>query len=47
MSKAEQFISVISSQFPDDRLTYQKGIPTFHPESSDEAANLFKLANKE
>ncbi len=29
-----------------DRLTWQKSIPTFHPESADEAADIFKRARK-
>jgi glycolate oxidase FAD binding subunit len=41
-----EFISVIQSEFPADRLTYQKGIPTFHPESADEAATYLRLLNK-
>lgn len=47
MSKLEQFIRIIESEFPNDRLTSQKMIPTFHPESAEEAARLFELANKE
>lgn len=42
----ESFLSIIGKEFPDDRLTYQKGVPTFHPESAHEAAHLFALANK-
>lgn len=34
------------SEFPDDRLTYQKAVPTFHPESAEEAARFFRLANR-
>ena len=41
-----EFIRIIKSEFPDDRLTYQKAIPTFHPESAEDAARLFQLANK-
>ncbi len=47
MSRPEQFITVIQSEFPEDRLTYQKAIATFHPQSAQEAAKLFKLANKQ
>lgn len=47
MIKTENFLSVIRSEFHQDRLTFQKGVPTFHPESSGEIASLFKLANKE
>ncbi|SYZ74306.1 hypothetical protein TRIP_C60576 [Candidatus Zixiibacteriota bacterium] len=46
MIKLVDFIKVILSEFPEDRLTYQKGIPTFHPESASEAAQLFVLANR-
>lgn len=45
MTTLDKFISIIESEFPDDRLTYQKSIPTFHPETADEAARLIKLAN--
>ena len=43
---ANKFIDIISREFPDDRLTYQKAVPTFHPESAHEAARLFELANQ-
>jgi len=46
MKNVEEFVSIIKSEFPDDRLTYQKAIPTFHPESAEDASKLFKLANK-
>jgi FAD/FMN-containing dehydrogenase len=46
MTKLDDFIKIIENEFPEDRLTYQKGIPTFHPETSEEASQLFKLANK-
>ncbi len=42
----DQFIDAIYSEFPEDRLTYQKGIPTFHPESAEDAASFFKLVNR-
>ena len=45
MTKLNDFIKIIENEFPEDRLTYQKGIPTFHPETSDEASQIFKLAN--
>ena len=45
MVRIDSFIEVLKKQFPDDRLTYQKGIPTFHPENATEGAKLFKLAN--
>jgi len=46
MGKLEEFIAIIKSEFPDDRLTYQKAVPTFHPENAEEAAQLVKLARK-
>ena len=46
MSNPDAFIEIIRSEFPDDRLTFQKAIPTFHPESAQEAASLFRLANQ-
>lgn len=47
MSRLDTFLHAIKSEFPDDRLTWQKRLPTFHPESADEAAHLFKLAVRE
>jgi len=41
-----EFIELIGSEFPEDRLTYQKAVPTFHPETVHEAARLIELANK-
>ncbi|RKX29445.1 MAG: hypothetical protein DRP47_01770 [Candidatus Zixiibacteriota bacterium] len=46
MSKPSKFISIIKSEFPEGRLTYQKRIATFHPENTEEAALLLRLANK-
>lgn len=46
MSNMKEFVKTIQSEFPDDRLTFQKGIPTFHPENAAEAASLMKLARK-
>ena len=46
MNDLKEFIKIILSEFPEDRLTYQKGLATFHPESGPEAAHLFALANK-
>jgi FAD/FMN-containing dehydrogenase len=46
MKESGKFISIIKSEFPDDRITYQKRVPTFHPESAAEASKLFKLANQ-
>jgi len=42
----DKFIILIKDKFPEDRLTYQKAVPTFHPETADEAALLFELAGK-
>jgi FAD/FMN-containing dehydrogenase len=42
----DKSIKSILQEFPADRLTFQKGIATFHPESADDAARLFALANK-
>lgn len=47
MSRLEAFLQAIKAEFPDDRLTYQKRLPTFHPESAYEAARLFKMAAKD
>jgi len=44
MNAPNRFIGILTDNFPDDRLTYQKGIPTFHPEDIDEAAKCIGLA---
>ena len=46
MQSLDKFIEIIKSELPENRLTYQKTIATVHPESAEEAAVLFKLANK-
>ncbi len=46
MSSIDICIAEIKSEFPDDRLTYQKGLPTFHPENAGEAASLLKIADR-
>ncbi len=46
MSDLKQFIQVTQARFPENRLTYQKGIATFHPESAQEAADLLASANE-
>ena len=46
MADLNEFIGIIKSEFPDDRLTQQKHVATFHPESAAEAAALLKLANR-
>lgn len=45
MPKEMKFLAVLKNEFPEDRLTWQRGIPTFHPESVQEAAKVFRLAN--
>jgi FAD/FMN-containing dehydrogenase len=47
MARLTKFMEILKNEFPDDRLTFQKAIPTFHPESPEEAAGLFRLANRE
>ncbi len=46
MSRPDELISIINSEFSDNRLTYQKAVATFHPESAEEAAKLISLAGK-
>jgi len=46
MTEPSDLVAIIRSEFPDNRLTYQKAVPTFHPESAQEAAQLFRLANR-
>ncbi len=46
MPTLEQFTKVILSEFSEDRLTYQKGIPTFHPQTSEEASKFLRLVNQ-
>lgn len=46
MSKLNEFITAIGSEFEADRLTYQNTIASFHPETVSEAVRLFRLANK-
>jgi len=41
-----EFLKILADNFPDDRITSQKKIPTFHPETAAETAQLFTLANK-
>lgn len=45
MIAVTEFIGVIGKEFPADRLTFQKSVPTFHPENANEAARFMKLAN--
>jgi FAD/FMN-containing dehydrogenase len=40
------FTDAILQAFPEDRLTYQKSIATFHPETASETADFFRLANR-
>ena len=44
MAKLDEFIEVLGAEFPEDRLTWQKRLATFHPESAEEAARFVKLA---
>jgi len=44
MDSMNRCIGILTDNFPDDRLTYQKGIPTFHPEDVNEAAKCIELA---
>ncbi|MBD3402373.1 FAD-binding protein [candidate division GN15 bacterium] len=46
MAALAKLLQAIESEFPDDRMTYQKSIATFHPENADEAARLLTLANR-
>jgi len=46
MAQLKRFVSILTAEFPEDRITYQKQIPTFHPESAEEAARFVTLANK-
>lgn len=46
MAPNTEFIKALGEEFPDDRLTYQKRLATFHPDSTAEAARMVKLANK-
>ena len=46
MLSLEQFVDAMKSEFPEDRLTYQKGIPTFHPEHAEDASRFLKLVNR-
>ncbi len=46
MTAIDKFISVITDNFPDDSLTYQKGIPTFHPDNVSDAAKLISMASE-
>lgn len=45
MTKRDNFIKKLVNTFGEDRLTYQKGLPTFHPESTEEAAGAMKQAH--
>ncbi len=46
MADQTDFMRAVKDEFPEDRLTYQRGISTFHPESPDEATAVFKLADR-
>lgn len=40
------FVEIINDRFPADRLTWQRGVATFHPESAEEAASLLEFAGQ-
>ena len=42
----KETVERINSEFPVDRLTLQKGVTFFHPESAAEASRFFKLARR-
>lgn len=46
MNKLENFVKIARGAFEDDRITFQKSLPTFHPENALEAAEFIKLANQ-
>jgi FAD/FMN-containing dehydrogenase len=46
VTKRDNFTKRLIESFGEDRLTYQKGLPTFHPESTEEAAGAIKAANE-
>jgi glycolate oxidase len=42
----ESFVEIIKSEYPEDRLSYAGNTPVFHPQTAEEAARLFRLANR-
>ncbi len=40
------FVTLARMEFPGDAITFQKSVPTFHPNNSDETARFLKLANE-
>ncbi|MFQ5606375.1 MAG: FAD-binding oxidoreductase [Candidatus Zixiibacteriota bacterium] len=44
MSRLTELLDELSRKFSNNRLTYQKGIPTLHPESVAEAAGMIRAA---
>jgi glycolate oxidase FAD binding subunit len=46
MTALDELVKIVRSEFPDDRLTWQKGIATFHPESAGEVSQVFRHANR-
>ncbi|MBN1213380.1 MAG: FAD-binding oxidoreductase [candidate division Zixibacteria bacterium] len=46
MNSLNEISHLVNSEFPDDRLTFQKGVAVFHPENAAEAARFFKLAGQ-
>jgi glycolate oxidase FAD binding subunit len=45
MGDRDGFIKKVRSELPDDRLTFQKSVPTLHPQSVEETSVIFSLAN--
>lgn len=46
MPKDTKFLDKIVAELTEDRLTWQRGIPTLHPENLAEASTIFKFANE-
>lgn len=46
MVMLDSMVDAVLREFPEDRLTYQRTIPTFHPESAEEASRFFRLVNR-
>ncbi len=45
MSDVKNFLKIMNNEFDSDRVTFQRSVPTFHPESVEEAARFMGLAN--
>ncbi len=46
MVRLSRFVNVLQNEFAPGRLTWQNAVPTFHPESTQEASRLFRLASE-